>query len=116
MAPSPPSSSPSSSQDVAHAGAWTQQHTPTDSTTPKEFVLKEHPDVGTVGGRNIGEILQEYKPRGKDTAPGNEISGEGIAKQEGDGSSSMCVEDGSEKSTWKGMVGLKVNIVCDGSV
>jgi hypothetical protein len=27
------------------------------------FVLAEHPDVGTVGGRNIGEILQEYNPQ-----------------------------------------------------
>jgi hypothetical protein len=95
MAPPPPSPSLSSSQDVAHAGAWTQETSTTHSITPNKFVLEEHPDVGTVGGRNIGEILQEYKPRGKDTAPGNGISGEGIAKQEGDGSSSMCVEDGS---------------------
>jgi hypothetical protein len=99
MAPPPPSPSPSSSQDVAHAGAWTQETSTTDSTTPNKFVLEEHPDVETVGGRDSVKILEEYKPHGNDTAPGNEIDGEDIAKEEGDGSSSMCVEDGREKST-----------------
>jgi hypothetical protein len=64
-----------SSQDVAHAGAWAQQTTTTNMNDAGGFVLAEHPDVGTVRGRNIGEILQEYNPQGEATSGGGWCGG-----------------------------------------
>jgi hypothetical protein len=95
---SPPRPPPSSSQDVAQAGAWThnaQQVFTNTSLALTDIVLNEHPDKGRISTRDSGEILEEYKPRVKYILDMREYGG--LADGKRGGSSSTCVEYGSEK-------------------
>jgi hypothetical protein len=96
---SPPRPLPTSSQDVAHAGAWThdaQQVSANNSTASDDVVLQGHPDVGSVSTRDTEEILEEYLSKRKGTTEGGLVE-KGSATMV-DVSSSVCGEyGGSEK-------------------
>jgi hypothetical protein len=99
--PSPPTSPPhpppaptNPRRDVAHIGAWTHnsQRLSTHSNEVGDMVLHKHPDISSVEGRHIAEILEEYESMGRSIA--EEYLTEKTITETGDVSSSVCVEHG----------------------
>jgi hypothetical protein len=56
------------------------------------MVLHKHPDISSVEGRHIAEILEEYESMGRSIA--EEYLTEKTITETGDVSSSVCVEHG----------------------